>query len=120
MNNSADEISQAEGRRIIAEERRGRTYQGHAIASANDERGGRFALSGKATSVTGSRPASEYPRQPEHSPWHRDPLPPEPLIDGRGEGNVLGYEIDRPDGAPPGVESSSSSAAASADGAEEN
>src|SRR5262249_16236682 len=81
--------------RIRAEERRGRTYQGHAINSADDERGGRFAYSGNSPTVTGSTPGPIYPRQPAGSPWAKDECPPEPLIDGRGEGNILGFEIDR-------------------------
>jgi hypothetical protein len=30
-------------------------------------------------------------------------MPDEPLIDGRGEGHVLGYEIDRPDAGSPSI-----------------
>src|SRR5262249_30705424 len=77
-----------------ANERRGKTFHGHAIANANEDRGGRFAYSGQSTSVTGSGPGSVYPRQPAGSPWANDPIGPEPLIDGTSEGNVLGYRID--------------------------
>ena len=94
--NNGDEISQAEKRRILAEERRMRTYHGHAM-DADLEMGGRYSRV-NTTKVVGSGPIS-YPQQPAGSPWAKDECPPEPLIAGRGEGNVLGYEIDRPDAA---------------------
>jgi hypothetical protein len=98
MNNPADDIPQSERRRIMADDRRGRTYMGHAMVSADDERGGRFALSGNVTSVTGSSPGPIYPPQPSTSPANQMAMmPDEPLIDGRGEGSVLGYAIDKPD-----------------------
>jgi hypothetical protein len=94
MNNPA-EISQAERRRIIAEERRASTYHQHAIASADDAAGGRFATEGKPT-VMGSLPIS-YPQQPASSPSNQAALvPDEPTIDGSGEGDRLGYCIDNP------------------------
>ena len=96
--NPADEVSQAERRRIMAEERRGKTYMGHAL-DAELELGGRYAKV-HTTTVTGSTPGPTYPTQPEGSPWAKDECPPEPLIDGRSEGNTLGYEIDIPDAAP--------------------
>jgi hypothetical protein len=98
MHNPADEISQAERRRIMADDRRGQTYQGHAINDAELNLGGRFAQV-QPTSVTGANPGSVYPRQPSTSPWYCDPVGPEPLIDGRGEGDKLGFAIDRPDAA---------------------
>jgi hypothetical protein len=67
------------------------------MSSVDDERGGRFAYSGNSTTVTGSTPGPMYPRQSAGSPWAKDECPPEPLTDGRGEGNVLGFEIDRPE-----------------------
>jgi hypothetical protein len=91
--NAADDIPQSERRRIMAEERRGRTYQGHAINSADEDRGGRFAFSGGSTTVTGSNPMG-WPKMPEGNFWAKNEMPPEPLIDGTGEGNVLGYRID--------------------------
>jgi hypothetical protein len=94
--NPADDIPQSERRRIMGEERRGRTYQGHAIASADEDRGGRFAFSGNSTSVTGANPGSVYPKMPAGNPWANNPYPPEPLIDGTGEGSQLGYAIDGP------------------------
>ena len=84
MTNAADEISQREKRRILIEERRMRTYHGHAQASIDEDRGGRFAYSGSPTTVTGSSPI-QYPAQPAHSPWHHDPCPPEP---------PLGFSVD--------------------------
>ena len=80
--NGADEISQAERRRIMAEDRRGRTYFGQA-QHADDDLGGRYAKV-HSTTITGSSPIS-YPAQPSTSPWHHDPCPPEP---------PLGYSVD--------------------------
>jgi hypothetical protein len=82
--NNADDIPQSERRRILAEERRLRTYHGQAQASIDDERGGRFAYSGNTTTVTGASPVS-YPAQPAGSPWHHDPIGTEP---------PLGYSVD--------------------------
>jgi hypothetical protein len=81
--NNADDISQAERRRIMAEDRRLRTYAGHAQASLSDEVGGRFSVQGKP-SVVGASPIS-YPAQPSDSPWHHDPVPDE---------GPLGYDIN--------------------------
>jgi hypothetical protein len=81
--NNADEISQAERRRIMAEARRGLTYMGRAIATADEDRGGRFAVEGKST-ITGSAPIS-YPQMPEGNPWRSDPVPAEP---------PLGYSVE--------------------------
>jgi hypothetical protein len=82
--NNADDIPQSERRRIMLEERRGRTYQGHAIVSADEDRGGRYANAGNSTTVVGARPIS-YPQQPATSPFACDPVGPEP---------PLGYAID--------------------------
>src|SRR5262245_9447579 len=89
---SAHEISQAEKRRILIEERRLRTYQGHAQHDPELELGGRFAQV-NTVHVTGSTPSSSYPRM-DSGPWSKNEYPNEPLIDGRGEGNILGYAID--------------------------
>ena len=97
--NNADDIPQSERRRIMAEERRLKTYMGHAQHTDDDLYGGRFKQV-TTTNVIGSNPIN-YPQQPTGSPWAKDECPPEPLIDGRGEGNTLGYEIDRPDTPPP-------------------
>src|SRR5215813_14481930 len=82
MNGGADEISQAERRRIMADDRRAKTYFGQA-QHADDELGGRYAKV-RSTTVVGSSPSS-YPAQPSTSPWHRDPVPDEP---------PLGYSVD--------------------------
>jgi hypothetical protein len=95
MNNPADEISQAEKRRILANDRKVMSsYLAHAQANVDDDRGGRFAAVGKAATVTGTSPGPIYPRLPPTSPWHSNPMPPEPFIDGTGEGNRLGYSVD--------------------------
>jgi hypothetical protein len=81
--NNADEVSQAERRRIMREDRLARnTYFSHA----NDpelEMGGRFAKVIETT-VIGKSPIS-YPQQPPGSPWASDPMPPEPS---------LGYSVE--------------------------
>src|SRR5262249_13956752 len=82
--NNADQISQAEKRRIMAEERRMRTYHGHAQANIDEDRNGRYGAIGNSTTVVGSNPIS-YPRQPAGSPWAKDECPPEPS---------LGYSVD--------------------------
>jgi len=83
--NKADEISQAERRRILENDRKvpGSTFFAHARASADDERGGRFAAAGKQT-VIGISPIS-YPQMPEGNPWRDDPVPSE---------GPRGYAID--------------------------
>jgi hypothetical protein len=99
MNNNADDIPQSERRRVMENDRKvreGSTYFQQAQASALDEMGGRFAKV-QPTSVTGSAPGA-WPKMPEGNPWATNPYPPEPLIDGRGEGSVLGYAIDRGSG----------------------
>jgi hypothetical protein len=78
MNNPADQISQAERRKLLAEDRqRLNTYRAHAEADADLELGGRFAE--VTTTVIGAGPIS-YPRQPEGSPWACDPCPTEPPL----------------------------------------
>jgi hypothetical protein len=84
MTNSADDIPQSERSRIMAEERRLRTYHGHAQANLDEDRGGRFAFSGSPKTVIGSSPI-QYPAQPAHSPWAKDACPPEP---------PLGFSVD--------------------------
>lgn len=99
--NKADEISQAEKRRIMLEERGLRTYHGHATASADEDRGGRFAVRSPAT-VIGTSPVS-YPRQPEGSPWACDPVPPErPLGYSVNDLEPVGEIHERGDAARPG------------------
>jgi hypothetical protein len=83
--NPADEISQREKRRILAEDRQVRTtYLHHAESSVDDDRGGRYAAIEKSATVVGAGPVS-YPQQPPTSPWHHDPIGDEP---------PLGYSVD--------------------------
>ena len=57
----------------------GTTYYDRAKADAEQERlaGGRFKneVNSRVTGVP------TYPPQPETSPWHHDPVPPEPPLD---------------------------------------
>jgi hypothetical protein len=86
IGNPADEISQREKRRILAEDRQVRsTYLHHAESSVDDDRGGRFAAIEKSATVVGASPIS-YPAQPSNSPWARDPVPDEP---------ALGYDVNQ-------------------------
>jgi len=82
-------------RRKLIEERRLQTYHGHAQHTDEDIYSGRYA-SVNTTVVTGAAPGSAFPQMPD-GPWAKNELPDEPLIDGTGEGDRLGYEIDRPD-----------------------
>jgi hypothetical protein len=85
--NQADDISQAERRRVLENDRlarEGSTYHNHAVSSANDLMGGRFGVDSKSV-VIGSSPIS-YPRIPS-GPWSgADIVPPE---------QPLGYAIDQ-------------------------
>src|SRR5262249_24821010 len=104
-NHAEDEISQSERKRVLENDRKVMaTYHSFASSDLADDRGGRFSSLDKPV-VTGSSSIA-YPQLPEGNPWAKNELPDEPLIDGRGEGNVTGYEIDRPD-APPSSASSS-------------
>jgi hypothetical protein len=78
-----DEISQVERRKVMAEELRHKTYMAHTDTFLDDDRGGRFSVTKPAT-IIGKGPIS-YPRLPENSPWHTNPLPPEPS---------LGYSVE--------------------------
>jgi hypothetical protein len=80
IGNPADEISQREKRRILAEDRQVRsTYLHHAESSIEEDRGGRYAATRVSPTVTGATPIS-YPTQPAGSPWANDPVPmKEPL-----------------------------------------
>src|SRR5262245_60116935 len=75
------------------------TYHSVAQGELDDLIGGRFGIFGRKTKVVGVGPVA-YPAQPAGSPWAKNELPDEPLIDGRGDGDRLGYAIDRPDVAP--------------------
>jgi hypothetical protein len=56
--------------------------------------GGRYRTISRTTVTAGSSPA--YPEQPPGSPWHHDPLPPEPPIDGTDCGSTFGVAIGEP------------------------
>lgn len=85
IGNPADEISQSEKRRILAEDRQVRsTYMSHAESSIDDDRGGRFAAIEKSATIVGASQIS-YPQQPEGSPWARDVIGDEP---------PLGYSVE--------------------------
>jgi hypothetical protein len=80
MNNPADEISQREKRRILAEDRKVRsTYFQHAQSHPDLEMGGRFKKLIPST-VVGSSPISSVPQQSLGSPWHSDPVGTEPPL----------------------------------------
>jgi hypothetical protein len=51
------------------------TYHGFAVAEASEHRG-RFAAINEAV-VVGHAAQPSYPRLPESSPWHHDPVGPE-------------------------------------------
>ena len=77
-----DEISQAERRRIMSEQRRMQTYSGHAL-DGEPELGGRFKKV-NTTTVTGTGPGPSYPRIPS-GPWAKNEMPDEP---------PLGYSVE--------------------------
>jgi hypothetical protein len=86
--NSVDEISQAERRRILAEDRRSSTYFAQAQASLEDTSGGRYGAVTK-NKVTGTDPTIVYPRLPADAPANQMAMsPPEPS---------LGYSVDAQD-----------------------
>jgi hypothetical protein len=69
----ADEISQAERRRVLANDRKVlATYHGVAQTSVDDDRGGRFSKVTTTTVIGTSR--IQYPRQPENSPANQAAL----------------------------------------------
>jgi hypothetical protein len=75
MNNPADNITMAEKRRIISQERRLSTYRAFAEANADLDLGGRFAKL-HPTTVTGASPSHQYPTQPSDSPANQIGLHP--------------------------------------------
>jgi hypothetical protein len=93
------EVTQREKRKVMENDRKVATYHSFAQADAETEMGGRYSKVQPVT-VTGSNPGAVYPRI-DGGPWAKNEMPPEPLVDGRGEGNILGYAIDRPDAALP-------------------
>jgi hypothetical protein len=68
---------------MLRKKAEGSTFFQHAIASANDEAGGRYAKQ-NPTTVVGANPIA-YPQLPEGSPWAQQ------WPEGPDE---LGYEID--------------------------
>ena len=86
--------------RRLAQQRRAATYHGWASGDLDDLAGGRYGVLRKPT-VIGATASASYPQQPSGSPWARDECPPEPFIDGTGDGLRLGYAIDALDGTPP-------------------
>ena len=68
------------------------TYRAYAEASADEERGGRFAALSKPQ-IVGASPVA-YPRLPTDNAFACDPVGPEPLIDATDCGPRLGYRID--------------------------
>ena len=83
MNNPADEISQKEKREVMRNDRLN-TYQAHAAASVDEERGGRFSVQTKLT-VIGQSPIT-YPQQPQTSPANQAALV--------GDEAPLGYSVE--------------------------
>jgi hypothetical protein len=79
IGNPADEISQREKRRILAEDRKASSYMAHAAANVDEDRGGRYAAIEKPSTVVGASSIS-YPTQPEGSPWANDPIGLEPPL----------------------------------------
>ena len=69
-----NDSTQAERREVVKNDRS--TYLDHARANEEMVAQGRFAKV-NATPVAG---VPEYPRQPEGSPWHHDPVPTEPSL----------------------------------------
>jgi hypothetical protein len=76
MNNPAD-ISQAERRKILQEDReRLSTLLDHARSSVDDTHGGRFAAASPNRTVVGTSPIS-YPRLPADNPSNQAMLVPD-------------------------------------------
>jgi hypothetical protein len=71
-----NDASQAERKRVIENDRKASSYMAHAATNVDEDRGGRYAAIGSSPRVIGAAPVS-YPTQPEGSPWHSDPVPPE-------------------------------------------
>jgi hypothetical protein len=65
-------------------EQQGGTFFQHAVSSADDEAGGRFARV-NPTMVVGSTPGPSYPQLPASSPWAHDYVPNE---------EPLGYSVN--------------------------
>jgi hypothetical protein len=74
-----NDASQAQRRKVLENDRKVSTYFQRAQADADLELGGRYAKVTETT-VTGATPGPIYPKQPPNSPWHHDPMPPEPPL----------------------------------------
>jgi hypothetical protein len=75
-----EEISMAEKRRILAEERIS-SYRAHAEANADFDLGGRYGLVQKPAVVIGASPGVSYPKLPENSPSNQlARMPDEPSL----------------------------------------
>ena len=95
-----NDVSQAERRRIISEERAQRGVTFHQFGLLDQGPGGRFAKQEQKRSVTGEAAVPVYPALPESSPWRQ--WPPE-----RG-GDPLGVDVNEmvPVGSPAEIEAS--------------
>jgi hypothetical protein len=72
-----DEISQAERRKVIENDRKVMSsYLDHARASADDERGGKFGAAAPTRTVIGTAPIA-YPQQPSTSPSNQMAMMPD-------------------------------------------
>jgi hypothetical protein len=95
----SQEASQAEKERLLREQRTAgtRVAYGNVI---DPPAGGRFAKPSQSPD-----PATLYPAQPPHSPWHHDPVPDE---------EPLGFSVEDmlPVGEPHEISAASSSPAA--------
>jgi hypothetical protein len=81
-----NDISQKEVREVLANDRD--CLHSRAQADADLLNQGRFAKE-VATTVTGQQsPSSQYPMQPENSPWASNPVPPGDALD------KLGFDIN--------------------------
>ena len=95
------DVTQKEKKEVLENGRRLRTYLAHAETSVDEERGGRYAAVRKPAIVVGVGPI-RYPAQPEGSPWHSDPVPPErPLGYSMNDQECVGEFHERGDAAAP-------------------
>jgi hypothetical protein len=104
--NKADEFSQAQKRKILAEDRaRLATYHAVAQGSIEDDRGGRFAVQ-RPTTVVGASPI-QYPRLPLNSPANQAAMtgPEPPLGFSVNDQEPVGEPFERGDTAAPEVPS---------------
>jgi hypothetical protein len=76
-------MTNADERKRQIEERRAKTYHGHALHTDEDIYGGRFATI-NTTTVVGTKPTVEYPAMPD-GPWKSEPI---------GTEAPLGYSVE--------------------------